>query len=241
LEGIFSPRMDGAFRNTLAVEFIGRCVLTWKWLSSILDRLASASLWSEADSTYWQAMPSSSDQMERARFMTKNVLSFLADTGETVRSNMDHYWGLCSAILLDCDDHAAFTRVVAALKFASIELHSIAFDYRTRAKVAELEASDEVVASRVRRYNSVVAQFQGQCLFWTKQGFHGLSSPGVGGCGHAVVLLDGLSFPMVVRDDDKQLVGCAIIREVNMQGIDGRRAKLLADFNLGEKTVFKFA
>jgi hypothetical protein len=131
---------------------------------------------------------------------------------------MDHYWGLCSAILLDCDDHAAFTRVVAALKAASIELHSIAFDYRTRAKVAELEASNEVVASRVRRYNSVVAQFQGRCLFWTKQGFHGLSSPGVGGCGHAVVLLDGLSFPMVVRDDDKQLVGCAIIRGVDMQG-----------------------
>jgi hypothetical protein len=46
---------------------------------------------------------------------------------------------------------------------------------------------------------------------------------------------------MVVRDNDEQLVGCAIIREVDMQGMDGSRAKLPADFNLGEKTVFKFA
>ncbi|KAH7115363.1 heterokaryon incompatibility protein-domain-containing protein [Dactylonectria estremocensis] len=248
LEGIFSPRMDGVFRNALDVDFIGACMFDWTNLAFVLDRLANASAWSEPNSPHWQYIPEISitdNRMEHARILIRNVRSFLTNIRQAVGCSawggLLYYSGLCNAILLDCVKHSDFKRVVAALKAAATELNYITFDYWTHAEVAESEAA------RIRSYHALTAKFQGRCLFWTKKGFHGLSSPGVEGCGNAVVLLDGLSFPMVIRDvegDDSgraRLVGCALIRGVDMRkSRDTGSAKLPAGFSLEEKTVFKF-
>ncbi|KAM6523092.1 hypothetical protein FSOLCH5_003711 [Fusarium solani] len=254
LEGIFSPRMDRIFRSALAMDFIGACVFDWRNLEFVLDRLANASAWSEPDSPHWQYIPDISitnNRMEHARVLKRNVRSFLTNirkaAGCSAWGGLLYYSGLCNAILLDCVEHSDFKRVVAALKTAATDLNYITFDYRTHAEVAESEAIDGTVAARIRRYHALTAKFQGRCLFWTKKGFHGLSSPGVEGCGNAVVLLDGLSFPMVTREvegDDSgraRLVGCALIRGVDMRkSRDASGAKLPAGFSLEEKTAFKF-
>ena len=253
LENIFSPRMKSAFHNTLALDFLGACVYDWTSLAIVLDKLVSASPWSEANSAHWKTLPeiSNNDQMERARIIVKDVRSFLTAKGEEAGNSawigLDHYNILCKAIILDCDNHDAFIRLVKALKSAGTEHNAIAFDYRTRAEVSELQYVDPVVAARVRRYNEIADQYSGRCLFWTQQGFHGMTSPGVQFCDTAIVaLLDGLSFPVVVRNADKtgrgRLVGCTIVRGVDMQGKDSGKAKLPAGFSFEEekKTVFKF-
>ncbi|KAF2096238.1 HET-domain-containing protein [Rhizodiscina lignyota] len=254
LQDIFSPRMNNIFLHTVAVDFIGACVFDWENLEFVLDRLTSASPWSEAISEHWQAMPElpSSDQTERARILIKRVRSFLTEIKETTKNSaaawggLYHYNGLCNAILLDCDNHAAFMRLIGALKAAGTELNEIAFDYRTRAEVDELGAVDRVVAARIQSFHSVAAKFWGRVLFETKQGFLGLTSPGVEFCGDAIaVLLDGLSFPVVMRDFDSssgsgRFVGCTIVRGVEIQDWDSDKTKLLAGFSFGEKSIFKF-
>ena len=132
---------------------------------------------------------------------------------------------------------------VTALKEAAIDLNFITFDYRTHTEVARLEAVDHDVAAPTRSFHSLAAQYQGRVLFWTNRGFHGLTSPGIETCGNAVVLLDELSFPMMVRKDNSgaaQIVGCAVVRGVDMQSRDVAKAKLPAGFTPQDKTVFKF-
>ena len=71
-----------------------------------------------------------------------------------------------------------------------------------------------------------------------------LNSPGnVAGSWRAIV--DGLSFPVVVRGYDEKtgegsLAGCALIRGVDMLNRDSERAGLPPDYKRGEKRIFKF-
>lgn len=107
------------------------------------------------------------------------------------------------------------------MKSAASELHEIALDYRTRAYVEQLNAESETVAARIRNYDAIVAKYQGRVLFCTSMGFRGLSSPGVEGCGTSVALLDGLSFPVILKDANdrsgrQEFVGCAIVNGVDM-------------------------
>jgi hypothetical protein len=262
LEGVFSPRMVDIFRETLGADFIGASVIYSELLEVVLDRLASASPWSEA--TYWSSWsdPASYEEMSRARsrprnvygvditkearIRTREVQAFLASIDDALNGwgTMRPYTGLCCAILLDCDNLEAFKRKVTKLKKVAKDLNDISNDYRTRAEVRELAANDERVAARSDNRRTIEAHFEDRVIFWTKKGFHGLSSPGVTGCGQVVVLLDGLSYPMVVKNVDnhsgrQQLVGCAIIRGVDMRRRDTGEVKLPVGFSLGEKKSFK--
>jgi hypothetical protein len=63
------------------------------------------------------------------------------------------------------------------------------------------------------------AQFRGRQFFCTRNGLLGLASPGVQGIepGDRVVLLDGLSFPLVARGESRlAVVGCANVRGVKL-------------------------
>jgi hypothetical protein len=65
------------------------------------------------------------------------------------------------------------------------------------------------------------AQFRGRQFFCTRTGLLGLASPGVQGIepGDRVVLLDGLSFPLVARSCGESrlaIVGCANVRGVKL-------------------------
>lgn len=65
------------------------------------------------------------------------------------------------------------------------------------------------------------AQFKNREFFVTKAGFVGLTSPGVSGVrkGDRIVLLDGLSFPLIARacpDSRLTVVGCANVRGVKL-------------------------
>lgn len=172
--------------------------------------------------------------------------SFLESLESSTKHPNPHLTGLFIAILLDCESHASFTRLVDLLKAAGSYLYDVAFDYRTRTQINDLEAKDPLIAARVCWYNSVTAQFKGRCLLWTERGFHAVASPGVEFCRRAtVLLLDGLSIPMMVKDFDEEkghgrLVGCALVRGVDLHGGYGDRPEVPAGFSLGQKTFFKF-
>lgn len=148
--------------------------------------------------------------MERARILTRNVQTFLTDARKAEGARPGRpvalHWPLQRYPPQLRRPRSLYARSRGA-QGSRNKLLGIVFDYRTHAEVNELEAVDEVVATRVRNYHSIVAQYHGRCLFWTKQGFHSLTSPGVGGCGHAVVVPDGLSFPVVVWISTARIVG----------------------------------
>lgn len=88
------------------------------------------------------------------------------------------------------------------------------------------------------------AQFEGREFFVTKGGLLGLACPGVGKVkvGDRVVLLDGLSFPLVVRESGDgegrlEVVGCANVKgvkadhkveEVEVEGMSVGEKKMMA-------------
>jgi len=91
------------------------------------------------------------------------------------------------------------------------------------------------------------AQFRGREFFHTRGGLLGLASPGVRGVrpGDAVVLVDGLSFPLVVRergDAGLAVVGCANVRGVTL-GHRFEEAELTAEARavVGEKQTLVIA
>jgi hypothetical protein len=122
----------------------------------------------------------------------------------------------------------------------------LVLDWRVQAQVDDLESKDELVATRVRQNVAVRTHFGGRSLFWTRQGFHGLTTPGAELCERAdVLLLNGLSFPMVVKDFNQEecsgrLVGCAIVRGVDLLDSKAKTPKMPEGCALGEKRLFKF-
>ena len=124
----------------------------------------------------------------------------------------------------------------------------MSLDWRVQAQVDDLKTKDETVAARVRHETAVKAYFNGRSLFWTRQGFQGLTAPGVEPCeGADVLLLNGLSFPMVAKDFNEEqgngrLVGCAIVRGVDMRTWKGEAEapQVPERVELGEKSLFKF-
>jgi hypothetical protein len=251
LAEIFSSSLNDAFREILATDFIGDCVFDWHSLHHVLERLASASPWSDPNSPHWQALAeaSSSEQDERGKDLAARVSSFLVSLKATSQDSMGdlyRFHRLCSLVLLDSSSHTFFVRILDELRFAGEQLRNLALDWRVQAQVDDLESKDELVAARVRQSVTVKTHFSGRSLFWTRQGFLGLTAPGTELCeGGDVLLLNGLSFPMVVEDLNQEkcsgrLVGCAIVRGVDLLDSKAKTPKVPEGFALGEKRLFKF-
>ena len=252
LEDVFSSNLRNAFRKILATDFIGDCVFDWHTLEHVLERLANASPWSDANSPYWQTLTEaiSSEQDEHGKDLATRVSSFLASLQAKNPDSMGdlyRFHRLCSLVLLDSSRHTSFMRILDELRSAGEQLHNLALDWRVQAQVDDLESKDEIVAARVRQNVAVKAHFSGRSLFWTRQGFHGLTTPGTELCERAdVLLLNGLSFPMLVMDFDQEecsgrLVGCAIVRGVDLLTRKAETPpKVPEGFTLGEKRLFKF-
>jgi hypothetical protein len=115
-------------------------------------------------------------------------------------------------------------------------------------QIEKLASAVSSVATRVGHYKTVVDLFRGRYLVWTDGGFRGISCPGVEACcdkTSVVAIVDGLSFPVIVRDYDEKtgegsLAGCTLIRGVDMLDRDSERAGLPQDYKRGEKRIFKF-
>jgi hypothetical protein len=251
LADIFSSNLSDAFRNLLATDFIGDCVFDWHSLDHVLERLASTPPWSDPNSPYWQTLAeaSSSEQDKRGRDLVADVSFFLDSLKATNPDSMGdlyRFHRLCSLVLLDSSCHTFFVRIVDQLRSAGEQLRKLALDWRVQAQVDDLESKDEVVAARVRQNVTVRTHFSGRSLFWTRQGFHGLTTPGTELYeGADVLLLDGLSFPMVVKDFNQEeysgrLVGCAIIRGVDLLESKAETPEVPEGFALGKKRLFKF-
>jgi hypothetical protein len=251
LANIFSSSLSDAFRKILATDFIGDCVFDWHSLEHVLESLASASPWSHSNSPYWQTLAeaSSSEQDERGKDLATYVSSFIASLKATNPDSMGdlyRFHKLYSLVLLDSSCHAFFVRILDELRSAGEQLHNLALDWRVQAQVDDLESKDELVAARVRQNATVRAHFSGRSLFWTRRGFHGLTTPGTELCeGADVLMLNGLSFPMVVNDFNQEkysgrLVGCAIVRGVDLLDSKAKTPKVPEGFALGEKRLFKF-
>ena len=250
LEDIFSSNLSDTFRKILATDFIGDCVFDWHSLEHVLERLASASPWSDANSPYWQTLAeaTSSEQDERGKDLATRVSSFLASlqaTNPDSIGDLCRFHRLCSLVLLDSSRHTSFVRILDELRSAGEQLHKLALDWREQAQVDDLESKDEIVAARVRQNVAVKVQFDERSLFWTRQGFHGLTTPGTELCERAnVLLLNGLPFPMLVKDFNQEecsgrLVGCAIVRGVDLLDSKAETPKVPEGFALGEKRLFK--
>jgi hypothetical protein len=253
LTGIFSANLSDAFRKILATDFIGDCVFDCHSLENILERPASASLWSDPNSQYWKTLAeaSSSEQDERGKDLAALVNSFLASLKATnpdsdSTGDLYRFHRLCSLVLLDSSSHTFFVGILDQLRSAGEQIHKLALDWRGQAQVDDLESKDELVAARVRHNITVRTHFSGRSLFWTRQGFHGLTTPGTELCeGADVLLLNGLSFPMVVKDFNQEecsgrLVGCAIVRGVDLLDSKAKTPKVPEGLALGEKRLFKF-
>jgi hypothetical protein len=251
LADIFSSSLSDVFRKILATDFIGDCVFDWHSLEHVLERLASASPWSDPNGPYWQTLAeaSSSEQDERGKDLATRVSSFLASlkaTNPDSMGDMYRFHSLCSLVLLDSSCHTFFVRILDEIRSAGEQLHKLALDWRVQAQVDDLESKDELLAARVRQNVTVRTHFSGRSLFWTRQGFHGLTAPETELCETAdVLLLNGLSFPMVVKDFNQEdcsgrLVGCAIVRGVDLLDSKANTPKVPEGFALREKRLFKF-
>jgi hypothetical protein len=91
---------------------------------------------------------------------------------------------------------------------------------------------------------STAALFRGREFFRTKSGLFGLGSPGVHGikAGDDVILLDGLSCPLVARpcgQSQHTIVGCSNVREITLKD-KYADANLPPGYTLGARNVFMF-
>ncbi|KAF9777081.1 hypothetical protein IL306_004649 [Fusarium sp. DS 682] len=251
LQDLFSPKMSNTFCKTMASFFISACIFDWDHLSILLDRFSGAPMWSQTNTEYWENTVGA-DDAHRAAAIDSAVESYIAHILHVVlRSNWGgswHYRTFCTLILLDCDSHGSIVSLVGKLQDTAVKLREIAFAPQMEQQWKELASKNESVATRVHNYNAVVERFKGRFLIWTDKGFRGVTAPGVEYCcgtQPVVLMLDGLSFPVIVRDFDAgtgegRLVGCAVIQGVDMPCKEVEQVKLPDGFDLGEKKMFKF-
>ena len=254
LEGIFSTRMATTFKDTLADMFIGACLFDWGHLSVWLRRFSSASQWASWQEAYWSEVRESMVTNDTEKRTTAIIAGYSGYEQEIQDEVMRVSWCysfyyafLAYVILLDCDDHAALEAVNQKLQVAAERIRGKYFSITT-SQVNELSHTVPAIALRIRYYNTVLELFRGRILIWTHDGFRGICSPGVETCcdqKSVVAIVDGLSFPVIVRDYDEYagtgwLAGCALIRGVDMMSKNTDSVVLPADYTLGEKKLFKF-
>jgi hypothetical protein len=253
LENIFSPRMGTVFRKAFADFFIGACIFDWNHLSVWLNRFPNATQWFKKNDRYWSEIHESlqGDTEKRAKAIADAYGGYAAEIwSEVMRVSWCYsfyYTFLAYVILLDCDDHASLASIILKLQMAGDKLRRIYFS-TTTTQIEELASAVPSVATRVSHCNTVIDLFRGRYLLWTDGGFRGISCPGMETCcdkKSIVAIVDGLSFPVIVRDYDEEtgegwLAGCALIRGVDMLNRDTERTALPPDYKRGEKRIFKF-
>ena len=252
LKDIFSPRMETIFRNAFADFFIGACIFDWGHLSVWLDRFPKATPWSAWNHKFWSQIQESllGDTEKRAKAIAAGYSVYEAEIEPQVMRvswcYSFYYTFLAYLILLDCDDHGSLERTIQKLRNAGSNLRQVYFSI-TITQVQRLAATMPSIATRLGYYNTVLDLFRGRILIWTWGGFRGITCPGVETCcdGKSIIaIVDGLSFPVVVRDYDEEtgegwIAGCAVIRGVDMLGRDSEKATLPTDYIKGEKRIFK--
>ncbi|KAK5124762.1 hypothetical protein LTR85_001475 [Meristemomyces frigidus] len=253
LEGIFSPRMDTVFRRAFADFFIGACIFDWDHLSVWLNKFPIARRWNKWNDKYWseirESLPDDTDKRAKSISDAYDVYEDdIADEVLRVSWCPSFYYAfLAFVILLDCDEHTSLASMILKLQMAGARLRSKYFSI-TGTQIEELACAVPSVAARVSHYNTVIDLFRGRYLLWTDGGFRGISCPGVETCcdkKSIVAVVDGLSFPVIVRDfNDKTsegwLAGCAIIRGADMLQRNTEKTELPEDYKRGEKRVFRF-
>ena len=253
LQNIFGPRMENVFRKAFANFFIGACIFDWDHLFIWLHRFPNATQWSEWNNRYWSEIHKSlpDDTEKRANTIANAYDGYEAEIQSEVMRvswcSSFYYTFLAYVILLDCDDHASLASIILKLQMAGDKLRNIYLS-TTTTQIEELASAVPSIATRISHYNTVIDLFRGRYLLWTDGGFRGISCPGVEICcdkKSIVAIVDGLSFPLIVRDYDEKtgegwLAGCALIRGVDMINRDTERTALPPDYKRGEKRIFKF-
>ena len=244
--------MGTVFRKAFADFFIGACIFDWGHLSVWLNRFPNTTPFKSNDK-YWSEIQESllSDTEKRAKAITDAYNSYQAEIRPEVMRvswcDSFYYTLLAYVILLDCDDHASLASMTPKLQAAGEKLRGIYLS-TTTIQIEKLASVVPSVATRISRYKILIELFGGRYLIWTDRGFRGVSCPGVETCcdkKSVVAIIDGLSFPVIVRDYDEetgegQLAGCALIRGVDMLNRDAEAAAVPSDYKRGEKRIFKF-
>ena len=253
LEDIFSSRMGDAFQKTMADFFIGACIFDWGHFSIWLRRFPDGTPWFKWNKRYWGEIESCSlsDTQKRAKAIATAYEGYHPEIWSEVRKvswcSSFYYTFLAYVILLDCDDHASLAAIIIKLQAAAGKLRGKYFD-ATATRMEELAPAVPSIAARLGHYKTVIDLFRGRSLIWTAGGFRGIGCPGVKSCcdeKSIIAIVDGMSFPLIVRDYDERtsegwLAGCALIRGVDTLSRDTEQAVLPPDYKRGEKRVFKF-
>jgi hypothetical protein len=249
LHGIFSPRMDTTFREAFADFFIGACIYDWGHLSIWLRRFPDATPWSSSNSRYWSTILDSltGDKKKRSKVIKDGYHVFEMEIQPEVMQASwcysFYYTYLAYIILLDCDEHVSLTSMISKLQGAANKIRSAYFN-----ETGELVFEVPSVRMRIRYLLTVTGLFRGRQLVWTDGGFRGITCPGMEACckkNSVVVIVDGMSFPVVVGDFDEKsgegtIIGCALFRGVDTLNQDSDRAVLPADYKRGKKRTFNF-
>jgi hypothetical protein len=253
LEHIFITRMGNVFRKAFADFFIGACIFDWDHLSIWLNRFPNATQWFEGNNRYWSEIRNSlpGDTEKRAKAIADAYGGYEAEIWSEVKDvswcYSFYYTFLAYVILLDCDYHTGLASIILKLQMAGNKLRDIYFS-TTTTQIEELASVVPSIATRISHCNTIIDLFGGRYLLWTHGGFRGVSCPGVEICcdkKSIIAIVDGLSFPLIVRDYDEEtgegwLAGCALIRGVDMLNRDTERTALPSDYKRGEKRIFKF-
>lgn len=248
LKDFVSPHLSVKFRQILVTDLIADCVFSWSALNDALERLETASPWSDPTHPFWQTSDTTStfDQNRRARDLGVCMISFLATHADSV-GDPHRFYALFCLLLFESSTHVDFKHRLDVLKFTTEKLYDLSLNSDIQAQTDDLVTKVDIVATRVRNSAAVCAHFSGRSLFWTKRGFYGLTCPGVEVCeGDEVMLLDGLSFPMVVRGFDEKegrgkLVGCATVKGIDLLNQAGGIPSVPEGFVLGKKRLFRFS
>ncbi|KAH8700055.1 heterokaryon incompatibility protein-domain-containing protein [Phaeosphaeriaceae sp. PMI808] len=253
LENIFSPRMEMVFRQAFASFFIGACIFDWGHLSVWLQRFPNAKQWASWNNSYWLKIQSSlsSDSETHKKVIADAYESYSSDINSAVMRiswcYSFYYTFLAYVILLDCDHHDSLASMILRLQQAGNKLRVVYFS-TTTTQFEKLSSTIPVIATRMTHFNTVVELFRGRYLLWTDGGFRGITCPGVETCcdkKSIVAIVDGMSFPVIVRDYNQEtgegwLAGCAVIRGADMLHGDTEKATLPPDYERGRKDTFQF-
>ncbi|KAH7084157.1 heterokaryon incompatibility protein-domain-containing protein [Paraphoma chrysanthemicola] len=252
LANIFSIRMSAVFRTAFADFLIGACLFDNDHLSVWLRRFPYAQQWSFKNTAYWSDVSDTSPGNSKKRTQAimaayEGYQNDICDEIMRVSWCYSFYYAfLAYVILLDCDDHHALAGRIQRIQSAILELRKAYQSIGTR-EIESLAAKVPSIAKRYEDLKTVIDLFAGRLLLWTDGGFRGIGCPGTELCCDKktyVVIVNGLSFPLLVRDLDEKtgegwIAGFANIRGVDMLGQDADEAELPCDYEKGEKKVFK--
>jgi hypothetical protein len=245
--------MGTVFRKAMANFFIGACIFDWGHISVWLNRFPNGTQWSKWNDSYWSEIRESlqGNKETRIKAIATAYGGYVAEINSEVMSvswcYSFYYTFLAYVIFLDCDDHASLASMIMKLRVAGDKLRNVYFS-TTPVQIEELASKVPSVATCVSHCNTIIDLFRVRYLLWTHGGFRGISCPGVEICcdqKSIVAIVDGMSFPVIVRDYDEAtgegwLAGCALIRGVDIPNGDIERMSLPPYYKRGMKKTFKF-